>query len=320
MRHPVLITAGLLSCCFALAVTVEPGMVATKLFDRHERSPVETVLGDARRIFAGHFFVKADVYFHSGYYPSMFDQAAGHEAHIATGAGAAESKAGEHEADFLGKPLDVIDRFSRSFYPSSHTHLDQVEEKHEHDENCHHDHGEAEEHDDHAGETPEEHAAHSSPSMVREMLPWLKVTAELDPNRIETYTVGAYWLRTRLNRADQAESFLRDGLKANPGSYAILFELGRIYDETRQDTARARNIWEAALARWNEQERNKQERDDFLLLQISWHLALLEKKAGNVEKAISYLELARTVSPNPAAVDARMAEIQTLKVAPGTSR
>ena len=32
------------------------------------------MFGDGRKLFANHFFTMADVYFHSGYYPSIFDQ------------------------------------------------------------------------------------------------------------------------------------------------------------------------------------------------------------------------------------------------------
>src|SRR5437667_4857091 len=63
-------------------------------------------------------------------------------------------------------------------------------------------------------------------SDVREILPWLRLSAELDPNSVRTYTVAAYWLRERMGKVAEAEQFLREGLRANPGSYAILFELG----------------------------------------------------------------------------------------------
>lgn len=289
MPRPLLITAALLTGCFALAVTVEPKLAAHQALARHERAPIEVILGEARRIFAGHFFVKADVYFHSGYYPSIFDGATLHESHIAAGA-AGES--GEHEeADFLGQPRDLIDRFSRAFYPSTHTHLDEDHPEH-HD---HHDH-EGHDHSECKGE-------------VREMLPWLRLTAEMDPNRIETYTVGAYWLRTRMGASAQAEAFLRDGLRANPGSYAILFELGRIYRESHHNIERARNLWEAALHQWNRVEKTKKEPDNFLLLQITWHLALLEESAGNRAKAIEYLNIARVASPKPEAVEAKIQEL-----------
>jgi tetratricopeptide (TPR) repeat protein len=200
-----------------------------------------------------------------------------------------------HEADFLGKPRDWIDRFERSFFPSTHTHLD-AGGAHEG-----HDHAPGEEHhEDDLGERAD----------VREILPWLKITAELDPNRIETYTVGAYWLRTRLNKPKEAEAFLREGLQANPGSYAILFELGRIYRENYKDPERARNVWEFALKRWNEQEAGKKDADTFLLLQIVWQLALVEEESHNIPKAISYLEIAKSVSPNPAEVQKRIDELK----------
>lgn len=291
MRHPLLILLLLVTCCFSIAVTVEPRVTESEVFARHDRSLIEIILGDARRLFATHFFTKADVYFHSGYYPSIFDEKAERDSHIATGAGAVEEKH-EHEGDFLGKPRDWIDRFSRAFYPSSHTHLDET----------------------HSKGTQEHEGGHQdeglSGSDTREILPWLKITAELDPNRIETYTVSAYWLRTRMNKPKEAEEFLREGLKANPGSYAILFELGRIYYESYKDSERARNVWELALRRWDEKESQKKDPDTFLLLQITWHLALLEEQAGATEKALGYLERAKTVSPNPEAVQQRIDELR----------
>jgi hypothetical protein len=295
MRSPLLITLLLLSACFSLAVVIEPRLAGARVYQRHDKRAIEVILGEARRLFATHFYSKADVYFHSGFYPSIFDEATERDAHMATDAGAVQEKH-EHEENFLGKPLDWIDRFSRAFFPSSHTHLDAggAQEKEKRPE-----HSGKEDHD--LGESGE----------VREILPWLKITADLDPNRIETYTVAAYWLRTRMNKPKEAEEFLRDGLKANPGSYAILFELGRIYFEAYKDLPRARNVWEAALQRWNQQEPSKKEADTFMLQQITWHLALLEEETGNKEKAVSYLEMARKVSPRPEAVQKRIDELKT---------
>ena len=42
---------------------------------------LNVLLGDGRRLFANHFFVQADVSFHSGYYPSIFDQARAAQRH-----------------------------------------------------------------------------------------------------------------------------------------------------------------------------------------------------------------------------------------------
>ena len=47
-------------------------------------------------------------------------------------------------------------------------------------------------------------------------------------------TTAAFWLRTQLHREDEAVRFLREGWRANPDSYAILLELGRLFYQNRK--------------------------------------------------------------------------------------
>jgi tetratricopeptide (TPR) repeat protein len=279
-----LITILLLVCCFAAGAFVDPRLGYLPLYKRHSGQPLEVLLGESRRLFAGQASAKADAYFHSGMYPTMFDARPTGPSHVGAGAGL-EEKHDDHAADFLAQPRDIIDRFSRSFYPSEHRHL---------------------------GETQ---GGGEKSSDLREILPWLKLTAELDPNNIPNYVVAAYWLRSRLDKVKEAEEFLRLGLEHNPNSFEILFELGRIYLENKHELDRARNILEAALKQWDAQNRDAKESDNFLLSQIVWHLAALELDDGKKEKAIHYMELARKVSPEPAAVDQRIQEVRagTLK-------
>ena len=178
---------------------------------------MKILLGDGRRLFANHFFVQADVSFHSGYYPSIFDQARAPKdtSHLTAKEGEPAAEEHEKQMNFLGPPRDWIERFGRHFIVTEHTHLQGNHEA--------------------------------------EILPWLKLSAELDPQKIETYTVAAYWLRD-LGKVKEAERFLREGLRNNPDSYEILLELGRLYYESKHDPARARKIWELALRRWTEQE------------------------------------------------------------------
>src|SRR5690242_17811842 len=70
----ILIMLLLLSGAFALA-TVLQFRAATWTNRSQSDSPLKVLLGNSRRMFANHFYVKADVYFHSGFYPSIFDQA-----------------------------------------------------------------------------------------------------------------------------------------------------------------------------------------------------------------------------------------------------
>jgi tetratricopeptide (TPR) repeat protein len=145
---------------------------------------------------------------------------------------------------------------------------------------------------------------------VREMLPWLKLSAEIDPNRVETYVVTAYWLRTRLGKPKDAEAFLREGLRANPGHPALLFELGRIYNESRKDAQTARNLWELALKKWQEIEAPKKDPDKLLLGQIAANLAKLEDSEARYDRALAYWELVKTVSPHPEEIEKRIAEVK----------
>ena len=53
-----------------------------------------------------------------------------------------------------------------------------------------------------------------------------------------------------MHKVAEAEAVLHEGLRNYPGSYDILFELGRLYDESYHDTDRARNVWEAGVRQW----------------------------------------------------------------------
>jgi tetratricopeptide (TPR) repeat protein len=228
-------------------------------------------------LLANHLFTKADIYFHSGYYPTIFDSAEPpRENHMA---GHEEHHDGEHEEeeDFMGKPRDWVDAFGRNFKITKHTHLEHGREK--------------------------------------EILPWLKLSAEMDPHLIDTYTVAAYWLANHLHKIPEAEQFLREGLRENPKSYEILFALGRLYYNQYHDAARARNVWELALRRWQEQEPGKKEPNRFALEEIVVNLGRLEEDDGNFLAAIRYYEQAKTLSPNPAALQKQIDDLKKKVVA-----
>jgi tetratricopeptide (TPR) repeat protein len=301
MRVFALTLVLLLSLCFSIAARLAPWHEDWTGSRGRSANVLAALLGDSRRMFANHFFVKADAYFHSGYYPTVFDNRQSHQtAHMAADAGAAEDKNTGDEHSFLGKPRDWIDRFSRSFFPAEHTHLDEGGAhacKHHHEAGHVHDHAHPHE-DDPGGET-------------REILPWLRVSAELDPHRVDTYTVAAFWLRTRLKKVNEAEQFLREGWKANPDSPEILLELGRLLYEDRRDFARARNVLEATLNKWRTIEAPRKEPNVFVLQQILGQLAKLEREQGNVGRAIEHLEALKQNSPAPESIQQQINELKS---------
>jgi tetratricopeptide (TPR) repeat protein len=261
--------------CFCLATYLQPQTAAWS--QRGQDSVLKVLLGDGRRLLANHLFTKADIYFHSGYYPTIFDgteppkenHMAGHEEH--------HDGKHEEEEDFMGKPRDWVDAFGRNFKVTKHTHLEHGREK--------------------------------------EILPWLKLSAEMDPHLIDTYTVAAYWLANHLHKVAEAEQFLREGLRENPKSYEILFSLGRIYYNQDHDAARARNVWELALRSWSEQEATRKEPNKFALEEIVVNLGRLEEDQGNFSDAIRYYEQAKTLSPNPAALQKQIDDLKKKVVA-----
>ena len=246
------------------------------------------LLGDGRKLFANEFFTMADVYFHSGYYPSMFDA---HESELDVAAGA-QGKAGDSDStsdDFLGPPKNWIDALGRNFKPNKHTHLD-------------------------AGGA----SGNLKTSSVEEILPWLKLSAEMDPQKIETYTVGAYFLRTSLHQPNQAEEFLREGLRNNPDNCEILFALGRLYYDNYHDSNRARNVWLLALKKWNALDAKSKADEKLVSEEITVNLGNLERAAGNDAQAIRWLQEAQKVSPAPDALQKQIDEIKAKMPAPAS--
>ncbi len=279
---PTLLLLLLISGCFSLATILQP-----RIYHWSQRRDGDNVLkvlfGDGRRLFANHFFIKADVSFHSGYYPSIFDQAQApkNSRHMTAKEGSAEAEEHERQMAFLGKPRDWIEAFGRHFMITEHTHLEG------------------------GGE--------------REILPWLKLSAELDPQRIDTYTVASYWLRKELGKPREAEQFLREGIRNNPNSYELLFELGRLYHENCRDENHARGVWELALRRWREQEGHKEKPDLRGMEQITISLARLEEQAGHLERAISYLQMIVDwkAAPVPQYIQGQINELKNKLAAPG---
>ena len=114
----------------------------------------------------------------------------------------------------------------------------------------------------------------------------------------------------RMNRPEEAEDFLRQGLRANPQSYEILFQLGEIYNQNMKRPAQARGLWLLALRRWDEVETGKEKPDKVGRSRILENLARLELNQHNAAQAIHYFEEAKNYSPDPGAIDARIRQIR----------
>ena len=285
-----LLGVALFILCFSLGANLTPRFRMIE-YERHQSNNFfNLLLGDSSRMFAKSFFVEADSYYHSGYYPSIFDNNSAFKTpHIAEDTGAVSSKNHGEETGFMGPPRDWLDAFGRHFIPDRHTHLDE---------------GGA------SGDL-------SGSKEVAEILPWLKLAAELDPNNVETYTVTAFWLQ-RLHQDKQAEQVLREGLRENPQSYDILFALGQVYNKSYHDPEQAKNVWELAAKYWLKLSDDDKKNNKLIFEQIASNLAQVEENAGHLSKAIHWFQEAQTVSKIPAVLQERIDEDKA-KMAAGTN-
>ncbi|MFM1945334.1 MAG: Tetratricopeptide repeat [Verrucomicrobiota bacterium] len=273
------------------------------------------LLGDGRRLFANHFFAKADAYFHRGRYPTIFDQKQEEELHMVGGsAGAAGGGGHDHEEAEEGDEGHVHDEHC--------DHGEGVEAGHVHDEDCGHDHGEAGVEAAGAGGwvgwlngrlMPADHV-HLEGGDAKEMLPWLKVSLELDPDNVQAYVTTAYWLRDGLGRVDEAEEVLRHSVRRDPRAAdpSILFELGMLLYEGRGDGVRGKNLLLAALDRWEVVEAGKEDSNRLLHASILGRLAEMDEAAGRYGEALEWLKRLEEVSPNPEAIREREREVEAL--------
>src|ERR1700744_6707479 len=164
-RTYLLLLVALLVLAFGLAADLQPQFRELR-WSRADGDVFAVLLGDSRRMFANEFYVKADAYYHSGYYPTIFDNNEAFKTpHMAEDTGAVASHNQGEETAFMGPPRDWIDAFARNFIPNRHTHLDQGGPK-----------------DD-----------LSTSSEVREILPWLDLATEMNPDDIRTYLVTSFW-------------------------------------------------------------------------------------------------------------------------------
>jgi tetratricopeptide (TPR) repeat protein len=266
-------------CCVTTATCVAPSFDAIQAKRGSEATPLMVLLGDSRRLFANQFFAMADVYFHSGYYPTIFDakkKEGPSHLDVATHEGeegqSSKKKEPDDDENFMGKPRDWIEKLGRNFFPTVHTHLE--------------------------GQN------------AQELLPWLKLSAEMDPTRVETYVTAAYWLRTSLNQPDAAESFLREGLRANPNDPDILLELGRVFFYSKNNVRVARNIFELALAGWEKQEKANRNPNPETHVEILGEMVRVDRKTGDLKQLLTDLQALEEVSYSKAPLEEEIKEVK----------
>jgi tetratricopeptide (TPR) repeat protein len=313
MRRLVLIFFLLASCCLTLT-----GFVLREHTLRTRdgsKTALAILFGDGRRLFANHFLAKADAYYHRGRYPSVFEMAARERGNALVIAGAEDAA----ELSVRGPDGDHD-------HGEVHTHgpdcEHESEEGHVHGPEC--DHGGVEEEScEHAEPTrgPDDWIArlaarlkldqhvHLEGGREKEILPWAKLTVELDPHNVSAYIVGGYWLG-RLGNPEEAMEFLREGQRNNPDSWEVCFELGRVAEEALNNTRLAERLYELAIEKWNLVNESVRDPETLELAQMLGRLGQVREARGEFEAAIRAYSALKTVSRNSEGVQRRIDAVQ----------
>ncbi len=188
---------------------------------------------------------------------------------------AGEATGGGHSH---GEARDWLEAFGRHFHAHEHTHMGDADD------------------------------ARRLGRQSREILPWLQLAVELNPQHLESWLLGAHLLRRSLNRHIEAEAFLLEALRHNPNRHDILLPLGQILEEHHGDADGARRAWHGALRDLHH--RPGAEEDPGAWRLVVGSLARLEEREGCFEAAMHHLQELRLRSPNPAAVDRWIAEVR----------
>lgn len=244
-----------------------------------EKDILYRTLGEARKVFSASAAVTADAYLHGGSYPSDFELL-----HIMEEVHENHSDDHDHDHDH-GHDHD---------HDHGHDHGHAHNHEHRHDGN-HHDH----EHGGGAGRGDNGVAAISRLNILlklgeivnisrhfhlygeeeKEVLPWIYYAVRLDPHNVNAYVLGGHWLGRRLNRPEEALTFLKEGIRSNPDAWQIYEEMGLISLIEEKD-------YEAALGYFMKAgERLRDDPDGFDRRRLRTFIAECYEKLGDPEKA-----------------------------------
>ena len=132
---------------------------------------------------------------------------------------------------------------------------------------------------------------HLSGNEEIETLPWFYYAVKLNPHNETAYSVGGFWLVSKLKKVEKGINFLKEGLANNPDSWEICATLGQIYLLKKKDHRNAITYLEKA-----KELGEKQNIDRFGKRRIYVLLAEAYKKYGDTDK---YNELTTKIGNLP---------------------
>ncbi|MEA3488981.1 MAG: tetratricopeptide repeat protein [Candidatus Omnitrophota bacterium] len=143
---------------------------------------------------------------------------------------------------------------------------------------------------------------------VKEVIPWLYYSAEIDPHNVMAYTLTAFYLADRLNKVSEGIAFLREGLRNNPESWQINAEIGRIYFEHFRNYEAAERYLKRAM-----ELQRKVPHDKFQERYVLSFLAYTYQDMGREKDALPLYRRLEKLFPKSKVFKEKIMELSSLK-------
>ncbi len=239
------------------------------LYKRSDVPVLWQVMGEARSIISNLSLLQADLYFHGGI-GNARDEHEGAFAFVERGADHDHEKCLHGEITHDTSPYNLLLRLSDEISITEHFHL--------------------------------------KGDQLKEIVPWLYMASETDPNNVLAYTLTGYYLAYRLDKVEQALAFLKKGLMNNPDSWQINGEIGRIYfQKVKNYYASSRYLSRAKVLL------EKAPHDKFQERAILAYLALSYERLGEDQKALPLYHRLDDLFPDQELYGEKMRQLRALK-------
>ncbi len=238
-----------------------------------------TIFGQLRHDIGAVLYLKADEYYHGGTHHSH-----GEEHHL-------EDDACCTEVARLGEPR--------------HAHAHEHEHEHEHPERA-------------AAAGPGDLFArviraitthsviHLQGAQSSEMLPWFYLATLFDPQCVQAYVVGGFWLGMELGKVDEGIAFLRRGLRNNPSAWEIYAQMGELYFISKKDYGKSAAYLRRAYALIRTTSAGVMDKKQILVF-----LAAALERCGQLRESLYYYEQLNALLNGDAAVAGKIKEMES---------
>lgn len=149
---------------------------------------------------------------------------------------------------------------------------------------------------------------HREGGEIREIMPWLWMSVNADPQRVETYLVAAFWLVHGCDRPDLALDVLRAAAVNVPRHYEVYLEMGRVHLGMNDEQAAARAI-DAALAVWPSGQDPDGEQALYGRVNLLMLRASLYEMEGHADKAVRLWRSVLDLRPDRQGIRERLAAL-----------